>query len=725
MGAKRWLRWGLTLVVAGLSWHGLSVGHANDDLNTALATAPHGIVLDKTNPFVTTDTTTKSAATVVDSTNPHTPGTQVAVLTKGPDQFGSMWATRQGLLDLKHDQTISMWLYLGNSDASAGEGMAFVLQNDGRGLDAMPLQRKGPIAGETLGVWGVDEDPHQSDPKRIAHTAIQNSWALEFDTQWNGEATDSSSGKANSFDAGAPVMHIASNYPGKSKTYQQHEVDHGIIHGIFGSRRTYYYNMWHKNVVYNANEPNFLSNGQWHHLTVRYQKEGALLIYRFDDRDPQTYVRQQGMGRTIPLDLKHLDPQNTGQIRWGLTSATSDQYENHLVVLENTPGMVDVDASTTMTDLDRKRVVNPGGQVKSKSRVKLDYQLAYGSGRQSWADIMAHLKVPKDIDVQGIEISYSKGDKQSVSLTDFEDNELSVRLQNELSVKNPQAVISVVGQAKEVIETKAVEAFTSKFTSSTQVSAADTPNFIINPNGRLNLKVTSENPVALPARKNIVVEGTARLKGADDASSSKIRIESQLNSKDLDPVAVKRDGTFQLPITDKQIRRGANQLILTAATENGDKSESITVPITLAGTLRFNTISLRSTFKDATLTGVTQNVQREADWQLSVQDERGTDEPWTLTAQAEPFKTKTGQKLAGQPVYVDTYRTIPIGAEAIPILTRKTDESVPDGVYDVTKNWLPETGLLLAVSGGATAGEYEGVITWGLTNAPGYAVDDD
>jgi len=95
MGAKRWLRWGLTLVVAGLSWHGLSVGHANDDLNTALATAPHGIVLDKTNPFVTTDTTTKSAATVVDSTNPNAPGTQVAVLTSGPDQFGSMWATRQ------------------------------------------------------------------------------------------------------------------------------------------------------------------------------------------------------------------------------------------------------------------------------------------------------------------------------------------------------------------------------------------------------------------------------------------------------------------------------------------------------------------------------------------------------------------------------------------------------------------------------------------------------
>ncbi|WP_203640446.1 WxL domain-containing protein [Levilactobacillus andaensis] len=724
MGAKRWLRLALVVMMAGLSWHGWEVGHANDDLNTALATTPHGIVLDKTNPFVTTDTTTKSASTVVDSTNPNAPGTQVAVLTSGPDQFGSMWATRQGLLDLKHDQTISMWLYLGNSDASAGEGMAFVLQNDARGLDAMPLQRKGPIAGETLGVWGVDEDPHQSDPKKIAYTAIQNSWALEFDTQWNGEATNSSSGKANSFDASYPVMHIASNYPGKEHTYQLNEIDHGFFHNLFGARHTYYYNMWHKNVLNNVNDPNFLSNGQWHHLTVNYQK-GGTLIYRFDDRNPQTHARQQGMGRTVALDLRHLDPQNTGRIRWGLTSATSDQYENHLVVLENTPGMVDVDAATTMTDLERQRVVNSGGQIKSKSRVKLDYQLTYRNGQQAWADIMAHLKVPKEIDVKEIEIAYSKGKKQRVSLTDFEDNELSVRLQSALSKQEPTAVISVVGQAKEVTATTTVDAFTSKFTSSTQVSAADTPNFIINPNARMSMEVTSENPVALPTRQDIVVEGTARLKGVDAASASKIWIESQLNNNELKRVAVKKDGTFQLPIAGKQIRRGANQVTLTAATENGDKSESVCVPITLAGTLKFSTISLRSTFKDATLTGSTQNVQRETDWQLSVQDERGTDEPWTLTAQAESFKTAAGQKLAGQPVYVDTYRTIPIGTEATPILTRKTDASVPDGVYDVTKSWTPETGLLLAVSGGATAGEYQGVITWGLTNAPGYAVDDD
>ncbi|AKP64228.1 hypothetical protein FC99_GL001785 [Levilactobacillus koreensis JCM 16448] len=724
MGAKRWLRLTLVVVVAGLSWHGWCVAHA-DDLGTALATAPHGIVLDKTNPFVTTDTTTKSAATVVESTNPNSPGTQVAALTNGPDQFGSMWSTRQGLLDLNRDQTISMWMYLGNSDASAGEGMAFVLQNDGRGLDAMPLQRKGPIAGETLGVWGVDEDPRENNSSQIAHTAIQKSWALEFDTQWNGESNEMSPSKANSFDTGYPAMHIASNYPGKSSTYKLNTVTNSFWGSLFGGHRhAYYYNMWHKNIVYNANEPNFLSNGQWHHLTVRYQK-GGVLMYNFDDRNPQTHAPQPGMGRTITLDLNHLDPQKTGKIRWGLTSATSDQYENHLVVLENIPGMVDVDAETTMTDLDRQKVVKPGGQVKSKSRVQLDYQLAYRSGKQAWADIVAHLKVPKDIDVQEIKIAYSKGETQPVMLTDFTDNELSVQLKSALSEENPTAVIKVVGRAKDVAATKAVEAFTSKFTSPTQVSAADTPNFIINPNARLSLKVTSENPVNLAGHDDITVEGKAKLKGADTEFPPLVRVRPQLNGKMLSPVAVNRDGVFRLPISGDQIRRGTNQLTLVAATNMGDESEQVSVPITLAGTLRFKAISTRSTFKETALTGATQNVQREANWLLSIQDDRGTDEPWTLTAKAEPFKTAAGQKLAGNPVYVDTYRTIPIGAEATPILTRKTDDSVADGTYDVVKNWTPETGLLLAIGSGATAGEYQGTITWGLTNAPGYVVDND
>ncbi|WP_143463078.1 WxL domain-containing protein [Levilactobacillus enshiensis] len=724
MGAKRWLHLGLVLVMAGLSWQGWCVGHA-DDLSTALATAPHGIVLDKTNPFVTTETTKKSSATVMASTNPNAPGTQVAALTSGPNQFGSMWATQQGLLDLGRDQTISMWLYLGNSDAQAGAGLAFVLQNDSRGLEATPGKRKGVIPGETLGVWGVDDDSHQSSAKKVAKTAIQNSWALEFDTQWNGQENDSAAGKANSFDVGYPVMHIASNYPGKTTTYQRHEIDHGIIHGLLGSRYTYYYNLWHKNVVNNVNEPNFLSNGQWHHLTIRYQKKGGLLMYTFDDRDPQMHTPQQGIGRTIELDLNQLDPQKTGQIRWGLTSATSDQFENHLVVLENVPGMVDVDSRTTLTDLDRKRVVTSGGQVKSKSRVRLDYHLAYRSGRQAWADIVAHLKVPKDIDVKEIKIAYSKGEEQQVSLTNFADNELSVRLQNALNEENRAAVISVMGQAKAVTTTKTVEALTSKFTSATQVSAADTPDFMINPHARMSLEVTSETPIVLSSRRDIVVEGTARLKGVDADDSSKIWIKAQLNGKALEPVLVNRAGDFQLPISGAQIQRGANHLELIAMTEEGDASAPVTVPITLVGTLRFSTVSLRSTFKETVLTGETKRVQRENDWILSVQDERGTGEPWTLTAQAEPFKTETGRPLVGQLIYVDTYRTRTIGAEATEILTRQTDGSEADTLYDVGNSWTPETGLLLSVGGGATAGKYQGTITWGLTNAPGYDVDDE
>src|SRR5699024_1592094 len=153
---KRWLSAGLILLAMALMSGGI-VAHAdNGDYVHALQTAPQGILLDKGSAVMTLGTANMSSAAIVDTMNPATPDAQVALLTHGPNQFGSIWSTNDNDFNLKKDETASMWMYFGDQGTGAGGGMAFVLQNDDRGTAAMPTF-KFPLA-ETLGVWGVDSN---------------------------------------------------------------------------------------------------------------------------------------------------------------------------------------------------------------------------------------------------------------------------------------------------------------------------------------------------------------------------------------------------------------------------------------------------------------------------------------------------------------------------------------------------------------------------------------
>ncbi|MCF7522991.1 hypothetical protein L3X07_05785 [Levilactobacillus brevis] len=142
--------------------------------------------MDKDNAILTVDTSGYSSSAIVNATNPATPGTQIAMVNNNTYQFGSIWSTDENYFDLTQDETASMWLYFGNQGTQAADGMAFVLQNDPRGVPAIPdYPTPGKAIGETLGVWGVDMAKRQGSVDKLAQTAIQDSWALEFDTNRN------------------------------------------------------------------------------------------------------------------------------------------------------------------------------------------------------------------------------------------------------------------------------------------------------------------------------------------------------------------------------------------------------------------------------------------------------------------------------------------------------------------------------------------------------------
>ena len=715
---KRWLSAGLILLAVCLGSRA-GVARADDDYTDALSRAPQGILINQTNPFITTETTSKSSATVVNGTNPETPGTQVAVLTKDTNQFGALWSTDAGYLALNQNQTLSMWLYLGDQDAQAAEGLAFVLQNDEHGLAAMPQAGKGgQIPGETLGVWAVDNDPRQGVTTKFPRTAIQNSWALEFDTHFNDETAKEPAGKANAFDTSYPAVHIASNFPALPTTYVQHFTDYGFWNGLF-SGNDYYYSMIHDGLISNVNAPNFLANGQWHHLTLKWEAKAEMMTYTFDDRDPQTDEQLSGVSKTVRIMPARIDPFHTNKVRWGFTSATEGRSGNNLVVLENIPGLIDADSRGELTDLTRHRLIKTGDQVLQGDQLQLAYQLTYHQGRQPWADIRANLKLPENFDVTGGKITYqnAKRPPQTIAATDVKDGHLSVRLTSELDAENAGATITLTGHAGQVAHTTTVPAATSAFTSTARVTSADTPEFIINPGTDVELKVTSLDSVHLKPGASTTVTGNVTVSTTAEIPPTTIVLPT-LNGRRIASVPVAADGSFNLALTADQLQAGTNQLSLVAITVLGDASRPVTVPITVAGTLQFATISANQRFQETQLTGSSQLVKRTNDWQLAVQDTRGTGEQWTLLAQATPFTTPDGRQLAGQPVYVTKYQTIPLGANPTPVVSHVTDDSVNDGLYDVAGVWQPNTGVLLRVHGAAMIGRYQGTITWALANAP-------
>jgi len=710
---KQWLSAGLILLAVTLG--GMMPVHADSDYGHALATAPQGILLNKTDSVMALGTASTSSAAVVDTTNPAAPNTQAARLTNGADQFGSIWSTNDNYFDLTQDETVSLWMYFGDKGTSGGEGMAFVLQNDPNGIAASPKFGRFGVQGETLGVWGVDKNPTQKSSEGIAKTAVQNSWALVFDTNANMETGGSAVGQANSFDIGSPSNHIASAYPSLAKTYRQY-VDAGIW-GFTSPR--YYYSLRYNGLIVSSKDSGFLADSHWHHVTIHWNASAGTMTYTFNDRNPQTGEHLAGLSHTIRLDQNVIDPEHSGKIRWGITGTTSRKWGNNLAVFENTPGVVDATTTATLTNLTRGRKIQDHGGAVANDQVRLDYHLNYRDGRQPWSSIVANLKLPQSIDFERATITYS-GDRtpETLDLQSVKDRRLLAKLGHAMDSAYPSATISLTGRVAAVSKTTQVESTSSTFSSNALISTAETPQFTVNPSLDLDLNVTSGQTIELQANEATTVMGRVTAT-TSMAEMPTVKLKQVLNKQALPDVTMPADGHFKLPVTADMLRPGKNALTLTAVTADGDTSNRVTMTIKVIGELKFNYISPNERFQSSELTGKGQLVHREGSWQIEVQDTRGSGSQWTLLAQSTPFVTGDGTKLGGGPVYVNKYGVIPIGRTPTPVLTHTTTDTNLDGKFNVSRNWTRGTGVLLAVDEDTIPGNYTGSITWTLEDAPG------
>lgn len=114
--------------------------------------------------------------------------------------------------------------------------------------------------------------------------------------------------------------HIASNYPGAGLTYVTNNLNPDNPYVL----------MQHQGVIQN-NSYSLLSNGAWHHVTMRWDATAKTMTYSYNDKDPSTGNAQTPVGtKTVLLIRRRLiriilathagdlqaQPVRTGRIIW-------------------------------------------------------------------------------------------------------------------------------------------------------------------------------------------------------------------------------------------------------------------------------------------------------------------------------------------------------------------------------------------------------------------------
>lgn len=711
---KRWLWLGGLVAVWGL-WTGGIVGQASD--TTAIDNLPNSFALDGI--FNTTSTipkVTNNATLVADNR-----GLQ---LTSGAtNQNGAAWSTSDNKFDLSKNGRFSMWMYFGKNGATnSGQGMAFVMQNAATtGFTTFPSAAK--PAGQALGVWGSDYDNTASDASTIAASAIQKSWALEFDEQINESRTG---GDNDGFDYNYmydDLQHVGSNYPGDAATYKRN--------GTQGSSAYYFYYMKHLGAFETT-----LSDGAWHHVTLDWTAPTdtsniGTMTYTLGDKNPTTGASQTPTNsKSVDVDLTKLGinaTDSTKQVYWGFTGTSTTKTANNIVAFEHIPGLVNATSDVTVTDKTTGEDISDGGAVNGNDALTYTYKLNYGGGNQSWQNIATKLTKPAGVSFSSGTITYADGSSESLSSSELSSSTIAHTLGKNLSTANASATITLNGQANAVTSNTTVASGTDYFNGSNEINSVTTPSYTIYPARQWALVVTSGSTMTTEPGQDVKITGGA---GVDSSATEETVANDHvtmhasldngntiddftLNGSSSDPNAA---GVFNLTIPADKLVTGANKLTLYTTDDRGNKSNVVVVTITVTGTLTFATVNPNSSFVTTQLPGTSTMIGRNADWNVSVLNSMGQGSTWSVTAQASDFTDPdTNAKLAGEAVWVDETGNTHSLAQA-QVVASGTNTAASQ-TTDIVDDWDTDSGVMLKTNSDATSGSYKGKITWTLSNA--------
>ncbi|WDT65635.1 hypothetical protein NV391_11865 [Companilactobacillus crustorum] len=640
-------------------------------------------------------------------------------------KLGVIWSKRdqtnqdeKNYVDINKRQTMSMWMFFGGYDndsgTDTGDGMAFVLQNSSdTAFTTLPNKT---FWGETLGVWGTETKVTDAS-STLASRAIQNSWALEFDTYPN-----TSGDIGNNFDSvdnvGYVTNHIADNYPGDSASYVKGKLNTPIKlihnHAIFK--------------VANATHPdNFLTDDRWHHITMTWIPAADTgtgspeINMKYNDKALDGTLTTPTINQNYPIDLSKFNLGTNDKLYWGFTGSTGNSTENNLVIFESIPAIVEADADSTMFDETSNRYIDSAttddpyrNTVYDGDKVDINYNLTYKTGSQPWNNIEADIKLPSHIDYDNALITYTdKNNKTSTEdiseLSGMTDNEVKHKLAQQLwkdNIVSAKITFSgTINNGSDVSDTSVATEHASFDGDDLQKDVMTKP-FVIKhiPNIKLSADKTSLDAVL---NQNVDLQGTVSYSDSSTVSSSDFEVHSRVNNADEMSIDSMTSNPFTFTVPADQLKIGKNTVVLYVENKKTHKtSNEITYTINVATSLQL-TVAKNSHFRTVQAYPVKRLIKRANDWTIKVIDTRAKGSKWQLSAESTPVNNKW----QGGIVYLNTPKSTTQSLTDTPV-TIASGTKADSETTDVTSDWTDDDGILMDETGLAKAGTYNSTMSW-------------
>lgn len=327
------------------------------------------------------------------------PGGKMVTITKAQQsQVGSIFSTPNNLLDLNYDFSASMFIYLGDTRYSAGDGMTFVMHND---IESTKKFSAG--VGEQLGVYAK-----RRSGSYIMTQQIKNSFAIEFDTYFNAGGMDTTLWPKNN------EGHVAYSFPNRQNYYS------------FGPELNYLHHI----AVYYPND--YLANGKWKPFEVKWNATSKVLSYKFDVA-PLVEV---------PIDTNLIF--SSDKVYWGFTGSTGANVAETAVVFNKVPGLVNVTENLNLVNQKGETVKDK--QVAEKESITATFDINYLNGKQNLLLPTVELALEDKIHYKKGTLKYN-----GIQMDDSKwiDKSFVVPTTN-LSLTNPKASISFDVETEDV-----------------------------------------------------------------------------------------------------------------------------------------------------------------------------------------------------------------------------------------------------------------------------------
>lgn len=737
------------------------------DLKHAVATAPDGLPLKdyfQLGEFPSNELT--NTAKVISHGNQVYNDSSLLLVNNSIKQLGAIWGNfdKDNYFDTNLFQTMTMWVYLGYSlkyngqnqynphlepgqQQFVGDGMSLVFHNDSRKLGAISTFDQGGKGmrlgnGESMGVWGTDFDNDVKLPldnsdhhleKGIAKTAIQNSLALEFDTFVDGSTNFAILNNLGiSFDAGKQGQHIALNYPADPLTYQAN-----FVSGLDSKDGRKHYKKYFKMLHHYQNDNQYLSDGNWHHVTIKWNPITKQMRYFFDDRDKDGNIDHATAQATAPIDLSKFAFQaGDHKLHWGFTGSTGDFSENNLIVFESIPSFVNAELDMQIFDKstgnlvgeklensEEKTPVHP--HANAGDTLDFTYALNYQSGIKNWDKIIANINLPSEVEYQSSYVDYNDGDPvEKVNTDPMIGNKFTYHLAKSLTPTHNKATVHIITRVKPVVSKAFVDGQHAKFEGDYLIKDGMSPEFVIGFNV-LNMRVDPEqiNYQGMPEVTSDPVINCYVWNNTINNDLSDVSLNVSLNGDPLPNQKLAKGTSYYVPtkitIPKKLLREGKNTVVIKTkeVIDNQIFNSEKTVFITIGGNVAISYRTPNVSF--ATINGNNGNklVDRSGMWKVDVTDTRKKGAGWKVNAVASRLiNTKTKLPFDGEIIFIDQNNNYHSLANPVEVdqAIKETDDPK---TWDIVERWQKNQGIKLLANDSIKEGHYKGTITWQLIDS--------